>query len=325
MVYISDIGSNGGAGRHMKRRITLAASIALAGLLGCGGSGSTTGGQGSAELALKASASSIRYGDPVSISWSSSELDKITSSNFGVGSRQFSGSLVDRPASTTTYLLTGESYSSGEIAKAVTVKVLPSSKRVLLVADAAIAGAPQLAEVLQQATTYPIVTSLTIPSTTTADVVVLAGSSGSFGPSDEPKIRSFLAAGKGVIVIGRAIRKLATGNVENGSLGTAVGTWLAGANTSIENYGASIVTSSPGIPISATLYGKSFKDAWALRPIATSAHEISIDGNRSVAFLYSPAIGGRVGYLGNVGIESSASSHTTQAVLLTQLRWVSGT
>src|SRR5690606_12470929 len=130
---------------------------------GCGGKGST--GSSGASLNLSQTVAEVAYGDPVTISWSSSGLDRIdvNGTNFVITSNQLSGSFLDTPALDTEYTIVGDPTSGSDITRTVSVKVTKSMKKIVLVADSAISGVPQLRDFIQGLTAQTVTTSLTLP------------------------------------------------------------------------------------------------------------------------------------------------------------------
>src|SRR5579871_6966471 len=76
----------------MKRILSLATATGLIFLAGCGGSGSSSNGSPNPSVTLTSSVAQVSYGQPVTISWHSSNADTVQS-NFGAGSSQINGSL----------------------------------------------------------------------------------------------------------------------------------------------------------------------------------------------------------------------------------------
>lgn len=290
-------------------------------LLACGGGGGLFGGPG---VTLTADKGTIAYGQTVNIKWSSRQIVSIRTvpTNFNVNGNDLNGSFVDRPALDTTYYIEAVDESGGTRSSTVTVRVAPSTKKILVLADMSQAGATDVVTYLQKLTTQPIQTSLTRPTTITADLVVI-GASASIGPNDRTPIRNFIAAGGRVVLVGRAAPKLATGSPNGGSL-PGIGTWFAGATTYSDLLSPIYcVNTSPGVPLSAIYYGDDITRNGDVSPVAASAIKFTTQGGGGTydAFAYKPSIGGRVGFSTDAPIGSTGPDTATRGIFLSICRW----
>lgn len=303
------------------RSIQLGFGLALAILVaGCGG-----GGGGSASLGptldLSISALAIDYGQTVSVSWSTSRAAAIsaTQTSFPVDTSQVNGTLIDTPGTSTTYTVTAIGNDGSQVTKSVSVTVNASTKKILLLADQAQAGVPQITSELQALTTIPIQTGLTLPASITADLIVIGGSS-AVTPGDQAAIRAFLTAGGRVVLVGSAPQRLANGTTTSSDI-SSIGSWFAGGTTSSFSItqGTVVGTSPVGVPLSATLFGRDIAGDHAIAPVAGSA--IGLTTDKGFAFAYKPPIGGRVGFASTAPSASDSNSVTSRSVFLAICRW----
>jgi|GEM_PF-6671798 len=310
----------------MKMKYHIAVALSALFLSGCGGASnsSTSGGTASPTASIKANATTINYGSPVTITWNATNAESITS-NFGVSGSEFSGSVTDTPASDTTYSITASAFQN--VTKSVTVHVSAGTKRILLVADQSQPNIATITQLLQSTTSVPVTVSLTLPSSFNADVLVLT--SASLSPSDWPKVTSFLSSGGSVVIVGTAANLLATGDPNNNDL-SSIGNVLAGVTSSqpgsIFDPSVSIVSQAqPGFFLSSTVYGVSWKAEYEVSPVSVNAIGLASDSSGNfAAFAYKPPTGGRICYLENVGIDSSASAIAEQQLLTAETRWAAG-
>jgi|SRR5579871_200090 len=313
----------------MKRILSLATATGLIFLAGCGGSGSSSNGSPNPSVTLTSSVAQVSYGQPVTISWHSSNADTVQS-NFGAGSSQINGSFTDTPAADATYSITvsnsGALGGSTPATATVTVHVVKGTKRILAIADNTKPETATVIQFLQSITTVPVTVSLTLPSSFSADVLVFGN--GTYSPADWPKVTSFLSAGGGVVLVGAATQKLATGDTTNGNI-SAIGNVLAGATqigTDTLEGSTVVSTAQPGFTLSATVYGVSgLPDYNHVSPVSISAIRLTTasSSNGYGAFAYSPPSGGRIAYLSDVLIDNSPSSVATSVLLDAECRWVS--
>ena len=77
----------------------------------------------------------------------------------------------------------------------------------MVVGDEAVAGVPQVTQSIQAISTQTVMTSLTFPADTPANVIVVLPSA-SVSPSDQANVRKYLSIGGDVVLIGSAVRKL---------------------------------------------------------------------------------------------------------------------
>lgn len=290
-------------------------------LLACGGGGAFVG---QPSINLSASDLTIEYGEPVRISWSSTDVAAISDANFAVSPGDVNGSLTDYPATDTTYQIEGKSSGGDSASDTITVKVNPGPKRILLVADPAGASTSAVAQFLQRLSTQVVEVSQTLPATTLADVLVI-GQSATITDSDKVKVVSFLAAGKGVILSKRGPCLLATGDIDNNDI-SAVGSWFAGATTCSGDLGVQTVPASApsGFPLSTVFFGDRIDQAVQVSPVSSQAllRSGSATGGHQ-AFAYVPALGGRVGYVAGIPIDSGSDGTTMRELFLAIVRWAS--
>lgn len=212
----------------------LALSIALP---GCGGTEGVFGVNNSIELS--ASSRTITYGDQVTISWISRNTD--TAFQNGFRDSNFadfrlplppSGSITDRPAITTTYRMTVQKDNGDLVTDSINISVPRGNKRFLVVAGTTSADGSSAAALLPQITTVTPTVSETIPATGDGYDVLVLSEGGNYGTADQPKILTWLNAGKGVIVIGAAAQQLASGAVSTSFTSTAsISGWFGGVSS----------------------------------------------------------------------------------------------
>ncbi len=295
-------------------------------LTSCGGSVGSD--PNASSISLTASSPTISYGQTVNINWIGHNIQNIDSSNFQAGSNALTGSITDKPAITTTYTITARGNDSQLYTSTVTVNLVKGNKKILFVGDVAQSGVNQIIEFIQGMTTQTVQVSPTLPSSFTADVVVLSRSA-SVSPSDVSAVQAQLTAGKGVVVISVAAQLLATGNINNSDV-SAIGSFLAGVTDSTNNdsLNSSLVTTSPiGLPFGATILGEEINGD-SLSPISANAILTTQNspwqsGGHS-GFCYSPASGGRIAYAGQAPIDNSKVGIATRTMLLSEIRWASG-
>ena len=308
----------------MSNRILFVLGVVALALSGCGGAKSASGSSDDPSVSIQTTASTVAYGSPVTVTWSSSNATSI-SSNFGAGSSQLSGSFTDTPASDTTYTVTAGAMFKPDATRSVSVRVTKSAKRILLVADTTQSWVATMRQRLQDTTTTAVTVSLTLPNSFSTDVLVLS-SSGSLSPADWPKVQSFLAGGGGVIIHGSATKLLATGDRNNSNV-SAIGNVLAGV-TRIEDrisYDNVVTSAQPGFSLSSTLYGQSVFNINLVSPVSVDAVRLTqgVSGDY-LAFVYRPSGGGRIAYLGAIGIDASSNAVASQQLLMAMTRWVAG-
>ncbi len=293
-------------------------------LAGCGGSGDTSA---TPSISIHVSNPSVGYGQASTISWSSSNVTSIISASFPVDSSNVNGSFVDKPTVPTTYKISGRGTDGSAVNATVTVSVQKGSKRILVLGDTAVSGFSQVVDALQTLSTQPVQVSLGLPATFSTDVLVISSSS-TVSPSDVPTIKSFLNAGGGVVLIRYAIRLLATGDKNNGNV-SAIGSWVAGISESSGSTPfrtAQIVTGSvTGFPLGASLFGQNV-EGQGVKPVSASATLLTNqdDGGFTTGFVYQPSTGGKVGFVGDAPIDTSADSTSLRNLFLSEVRWASG-
>lgn len=307
---------------YLPRLLPLVTLTVLA-LPGCGGGSSK-----SATVNVSRSKAEIMYGEQVTISWNSSNIDSLDTdaTNLELSSGQLSGSITDMPALDTEYKVVGNS-ADGKVTGIISVSVTKSDKRIALVADAAVSGVPQVRDFVQGLTTQTVVTSLSLPSLVSTDVLVLMESA-AIGPAQQSTIKGFLYGGGSVVLVGRAANKLATGNLADGDV-TSIGSWFGGANTS--QYigtggfvGFTLVSSRPaGVPLSAVTFDDwlPFSSGTYVSPVSAQAKVFDTDSSHKIAFAYKPSSGGKVAFAGAAPITSTEAGTSMRIVFLSLVRW----
>jgi hypothetical protein len=302
-------------------RLTFAALAAIGLLAGCGGGGGVLG--TSADASLSVSPNPAAFGTPVTVTWRTNKAVKIESSNFGVGRTDLNGSITDNPGITTTYELKAEVKNDDRppisVSKSVTLTVPRSTKGIVIVGDSALAGTNQVLDSLSTITSGPISVSPAMPSTTTAQAVVLH-TSANVSTADLPKFDALLSAGKSVIFINESVNKISGGNV------ASIGGKLAGSTGFVKDptVGISFRTEAGMVPLSATLRGVSFSgNDSALRTISTSADRLIASSGAlyTTAMAYKVPTGGRTGFVGDDGVGSDTTARNYNAALKLIVRW----
>lgn len=298
------------------KRLTLLIFITVLG--GCGGGGLT--GSSSPSIGLSASKSVVNYGESVTISWSTGEGASIYTGQCNFPISGDNGSITDIPSYDTTYRIRGEDADGNDVTKTKQVLVAKSTKAILLVGDAATSGTNQIREYLQTLTTQPVTISLAVPALTGYDAVVLLPSA-AYISGDNAKVAAYLTSGGSVFLVEQAPRRLATGSFGSGDI-SAIGSWCAGVSSQSNPLSdQDVVETSPiGIPLSAVLFGDDC-EGYAVGPVSALAIKLTTSSSTSSAFVYKPSSGGKVGYVGGLGIGSSAREATARELLLTEVRW----
>ncbi len=306
----------------MKTFSTLAV-IACA-LVGCGGSST---GSTAASITLSVSNNNVAYGQPATISWSSQNVDSITSASFPVSGSTLNGSISDKPTVPTTYKITAHGTDGSSVSSTVTVSVQKGSKRILVLGDTAVSGFSQVVDALQTLTTQTVQVSQGLPGAFSTDVLVISSSS-TVSPSDVSAIKSFMSAGGGVVLIRYATRLLATGDKNNSNV-SAVGTFCGGISDSSSFTPfktAQIVTGTvSGFPLGASLFGNNV-EGQGVKPVSASATLLTNqdDQGYTMGYVYQPASGGKLGFIGDIPIDASADSTNLRNLFLSEVRWASG-
>lgn len=183
---------------------------------------------------------------------------------------------------------------------------------------------PQVVQLIQRVTTPTVQTSLGRPPSIGADVLVLFASA-TMGPGDQAAIRSYLAGGGRLLLVGTAPNKLATGDTSNDDV-SSIGSWFAGATVArrFDSFDIHGVSGSPGFPFGATLYGRElFLAGVVVSPVAVSATRLTTADLGAIAgFTYNPPIGGHLAFLGGLGLGSTEDDVASQGVFLAECRWL---
>jgi len=262
-------------------------------VIACGGGGILGLGE---TVSLRANPSTISYGGASEIRWSRSEQTSFYDANFGVPSNLNSGSITDRPNSTVTYRLRVRNDETNNLVDAtVTVTVAKTQKRYVIVGSPSHAEVPQIDLSLRMITEVPVVIQTSFPTDpSTYDVVVLHGS-GLLSPSDNTRVQTALAQGKGVVVIGESVSSIAGGFDLSG-----VGSWF-GATGSMSSWDDPVRGTPGDVLLPATILNRSNSASTDFQITATSlaptAEVIMGDLSRAGAFAYRPTIGGKVGFV----------------------------
>lgn len=295
--------------------------VVLAGsLVGCGGGGKTGTG---ASLSLSVSDPTVNYGQSVTVAWSTSGTATILGGQCNFPVSQQSGSIVDFPSHDITYRIQGGDGNGNTISKTRTVSVRKSEKRILLIGDTAVSGTNQIQQYLQGITSQAVDISLSVTGMSLYDLVVILPSA-AFDAGDNAEVSAHLASGGSVILLDQAPIRLATGNYGVGNV-SAIGSWCAGV-TSISTSGATerVVNSNSGsIKVSATLFGDNGPDGFDLGPVSSQAVILTTNSSpKYSAFVYQPPTGGKVGFVGALGIGTSEADTSARGLLLTEARWM---
>lgn len=217
--------------RRANVSICMLSALALT-LIGCGGGGANSVNN----LTLGATRASIAYGETVTINWDTQGLN--TSSNNGFERSNFadvpsglpgSGSVTDQPAISTTYRMEVRAASGSVVSRSVSVSVAPSTKSFLVVGSSSTGDRTAALTLISEVTTTAPTASTTIPSPSASYDALVLCEGGTFGPTDQATVASWLTAGKGVIVVGGAGNQLATGDV-NDSDTSSISGWFGGVS-----------------------------------------------------------------------------------------------
>lgn len=312
------------------------ASLALLGLvaLGCGGTGqSTTGGGSQFEpIAVTVSDEVIDYGDTFTVSWKGDNLrfmntDRSNGTNFSVGRTQTSGSITDRPATDTTYLLKGLTKSDTYARATVRVKVRPSSKSFLIVGSKADPLIDPMVSELKGITTGAVTVGQKIPSTPVADVIVISDSA-SFDQTDEPRVRALLAQGGRLLLLKSTINKLA-GAVNLGDKDlSSIRAW-AGAERVYRDFGGyDVLNTLADVPLSLVHAGNNNGGGETAGTVVVMRLDPGVVPlwqdrvKRVAAFVHKPALGGRIAHMGGLSFGPSHVHEVLRGVFLAECRWL---
>lgn len=303
--------------------LTAAIAVLLA-LSGCGGGGLGSSG---ASLSLSRSKPVIAYGESVTVSWNSNKVEEIVESktNLALDFDDTSGSISDKPAFDTTYTITARTEDNEEITRSVSVQVAKSAKKIVVVADQASTGVSQIRDYVQGLTEQPVTVSLGLPNLSAVDALVVHESA-NIAPAQQSAVKSFLDSGKGVLLIGRAVRKLASGNINQDST-SAISSWFGGTTSVSTNSIGNVyyVASSPsGVPLSNVAFGDRAPYPSVIGCYGTSAQAVWLSGtahSACVAFAYKPSSGGRAAYAGGVPTGNPEDETAARTVFLSLVRW----
>ncbi|MGV3615166.1 MAG: hypothetical protein ACO1SV_07505 [Fimbriimonas sp.] len=319
----------------------------LAGLLlaacllpGCGGGGSKdVVDPNDPAITLTADHYLVEPGEPVTLAWSSRNADEVTTSNLGVV--DVNGTLTVIPTFTSDYTLTVA--GSGTDTATVRVTVDRPRPRFAVVGNAADPEIPQIQALLQQAGTVTVTPSL--PAASTYDAVVIHGS-GSVGPSDASAVQATLSSNKGVVLVGFAPTKLATGNAsftdDGGASDEALDTspiasWFGGVTEVVR--GATTFTSpwQTGVnlgyfalPTAVDPAGVTYDSGDGDDPrlpaiesgrVGAAAYRTIATNYRAIGFAFRPPTGGRVAWQWHSGGFDPGSQARVSALFRTACMW----
>lgn len=198
----------------MKRCILL---VPLLVALGCGGSGGGAGVTNAAVAHFLVDKKVINYGESVALTLTTADPVRAGQNvTLPDGSKPSSWGdtqhFTDAPAITTTYLANATNSVTGDIqGYRHTVTVRKTTKRYVNVGATTESDVTWCKAHVEELSSVAPVVSTTIPSDLSPFDVLVLCEGGTFGPSDRPQVEAFLASDKGVVVIGSAARRLATG------------------------------------------------------------------------------------------------------------------
>jgi hypothetical protein len=315
------------------RAASFAASVVLA--AGCGGGGGTASDPKAAHVTLTADRAVIQPGETVTLAWTSRNASEVETSNFGAD--RLSGTLAVAPTFTSDYTITVS--GSGTHAATVRVAVDRPRPRFVLVGNAADPEVPQIQAILQQAGDVTVQASL--PPATAYDAVVVH-TSAAVGPAERAAVQAALTANKGVVLVGFAPTKLATGASTFGSgdvLDTsAVAAWFGGVTEvrkgipweaspyrSGVNLGFFALPADvdPKLPTYADPGGGDDKRLPVVESgrIGAAAYRTIATRNRAIGFAFRPPAGGRVAWQWHSGGFDPASQPRVSAMFRAACLW----
>lgn len=281
-------------------------------------------------IAIRSSVAEIAYGGTVTISWNSRNVSALNQgeTSFPVTETLTNGSISDRPATNTTYVISARGNDGNTVTSKVTVKVTKGTKNYLFVANPLTAGTDQLTEQLRLLTTGTVSVSASLPASLSTDGIII-DSTAQVGPSERARVLAYLASGKGVVIVGRSVRNLCTGDPENPDI-SAIGNQLAGATTTESAFFGAVNTfSSPvtTVPVTQNLGGRSLSIAELLVTPVTSTATVLARGrfDAGVSHLtYTPPSGGRIAYCTNFPVGDSLDEKVSRELVFACARWASG-
>jgi hypothetical protein len=216
-----------------RRSFALAAAPLALIALGCGGGGGGGGnggggGGGAATAQVTSSPTSITYGQSSNVTWSASNNATFVSSDFGLTANNFqNGTIADTPGTTTTYTLT---VGTPQVTDTSTVTVAPVAADVLVVGDVLVQNTTTAQAVADALTTGTVNIAAAVPDPDAFYEVLVISPTIAFTADGRTQVKKWLDADKGVVLLGRSPRVLATGDVNNSDV-SALGAWFFGVNT----------------------------------------------------------------------------------------------
>lgn len=310
------------------------ALIACASLTGCGGTSQTDRGGGSEHEPIPVTVTDdvIDYGDTFMVTWKGDNLrfmdpDRTNGTNFSVERTQTSGSIIDRPATDTTYRLKGVTKGDRYARATVTVKVRLSKKSFLIVGSKSDPLLEPMVRELRGITTGAVTIGQKIPSTAIADVIVILDS-GSFGQADEPKVRTLLAQGGRLLLLKGTINKLA-GAVNLGDTDlSSIQAWI-GAERVYRDFGSyDVLNTLTDVPLSLVHAGNTNGGGETAGTVVVMSLDSGVVPlwqdrvKRVAAFVHKPAIGGRVAHMGGLSFGPSRVHEVLRGIFLAECRWL---
>ena len=254
------------------------------------------------------SADRLKNGESVTLTWSASGASQIVSSSFGAASLQ--GAINVTPAATTTYTITVGGATGPNASQSVTVEVSGGAPRFLLIGNSENADVTKIQALLQ--TMGPVNVQNTMPNDGAAFDAVVIHESASITPADARKVQTILGQGKGVVLVQRTPRLLATGDIKKSDV-SAIASWFGGV-TSLEGPGAKaawkVRPGSGTVTVPNTLCGKQISASGATFAKSVGDNVDVVDGAAIKplgiaswmdigAFGFKPQSGGRVYFQGS--------------------------
>jgi hypothetical protein len=267
-------------------------------------------------------------GQPVTLVWTSTNESYISTCNFSgedLVNQQNGGTIVDHPVISQTYIL---GFTPGNAPISQTVTVSPTAQTYIVVGNSqdVSQSVPIEQQALQNITTIPVTVQQTVPTSVTADALIL-DDTGTISPSDVPSILAYLSAGKGVVFLGLSPRMLATGDATNTDL-TAIASWFGASNLENAHGSSEPLPTTKFFPTPVTLQFGSLNNDFGVNSAFASINPAAdpvagvpppFDGNPNeawyTAFAFRPAAGGQVFY------QSDGSMNLSPLLLEVGARW----
>ena len=282
-------------------------------------------------VGIEATPTALVFGQSSVIKWVGPKADRINSSNFGLTSTQLNGEITDFPPITTVYTINGNNSEDGhDVIVSIAVTVDESAKRVLLIGDSATPEVPQVQSLLEGITSQAVTVSLAMPADLTPFDCIVIHATGNIGTVDANKVRDFMATGKGVVILGMACRKLASGNTTTTSV-AAIGSWFGGATSTGTFYDSGLIgwdvqNQLDLVPISAVSRNFDELDQSGRSSFSCYVHDpgsqcdlIIVKSTTSDAWGYKPTTGGRLFFTGSA--DGGATNIELPAIFLSGTMW----